>query len=281
MANGIGAAARAARQDRVSKVVWGLAFIAAGALLTLHNLGRIDLAPASPHPPTQAVDGRGDTRWSSSFSDPQWITVDLGSTADLQRIKLSWESAHAKAYQLQVSNDGAHWTTVKDVTDGDGAIDEYDVSSSGRYVRMNGVKRATPYGYSLWEFEVYGSATQVSATGSPGAQPSSATLLSLGKAASASSVETNGLWTLYWPVLLLASGLPSLIAPKDVGNMVMGFLLTASGVFFQLRTLGFHSWGFREAVPILFVVAGSILVMHSWRGQNGEPTGGAGSTGCL
>ena len=30
------------------------------------------------------------------------------------------------------------------------------VSGSGRYVRMNGTQRATPYGYSLWEFQVLG-----------------------------------------------------------------------------------------------------------------------------
>jgi beta-glucosidase len=31
------------------------------------------------------------------------------------------------------------------------------VSGSGRYVRMYGTARATGYGYSIWEFQVYGS----------------------------------------------------------------------------------------------------------------------------
>ncbi|SNT65116.1 hypothetical protein SAMN05216276_11662, partial [Streptosporangium subroseum] len=30
-------------------------------------------------------------------------------------------------------------------------------TGTGRYVRVNGTQRATAYGYSLWEFEVYGS----------------------------------------------------------------------------------------------------------------------------
>ena len=32
-----------------------------------------------------AVDGNTGTRWSSAFSDPQWIQVDLGATATSPR----------------------------------------------------------------------------------------------------------------------------------------------------------------------------------------------------
>ncbi|MFL5801733.1 MAG: hypothetical protein ACJ8CR_08315, partial [Roseiflexaceae bacterium] len=42
-------------------------------------------------------------------------------------------------------------------TTGDGGVDDLTVSGSGRYVRMYGTQRGTAYGYSLWEFEVYGS----------------------------------------------------------------------------------------------------------------------------
>jgi multisubunit Na+/H+ antiporter MnhC subunit len=298
MGNGNAATARAKRQERVEKVVWGLLLVTMGVLLTLHNLGRIDMGAASSFPPARAVDGKADTRWSSAFSDPQWITVDLGSPADVQRIKLNWEAAHATAYQLQMSQDGSSWTTLKEVTNGDGAIDEYEVSSNGRYVRMNGLKRATPYGYSLWEFEVYG--TPGSARTAEAATPEAVTPeavtpeaaeaaasalapLSRGKAATASSMEGSSLWPLYWPVLLLASGLPSLLAPKDVCNQVVGFMLTASGVFFQLRTLGFHSWGLGETLPVVFIVAGLMLVARSWSRRSDEttPGGDAGNTGSV
>ncbi|MEV4621485.1 discoidin domain-containing protein [Asanoa sp. NPDC049573] len=102
-----------------------------------------------------AVDGNGATRWSSAFSDPQWLRVDLGSTQTLCQVVLQWEPAYARAFQIQVSSgpDGP-WTTVYSTTTGTGGTQTLAVSGSGRYVRMNGTARATAYGYSLWEFVV-------------------------------------------------------------------------------------------------------------------------------
>jgi len=84
--------------------------------------------------------------------------VDLGSTAAISRVRLNWEAAFATSYQIQVSNDNVSWATVKSVTGGDGGIDDHNLSTSGRYVRIYGTARATAYGYSLWEMEVYGTA---------------------------------------------------------------------------------------------------------------------------
>jgi beta-glucanase (GH16 family) len=106
--------------------------------------------------PANAVDGNTGTRWSSGFSDPQWIQVDLGATHSICRVVLNWEAAYARAYQIQTSNDASNWTTIYSTTTGDGGIDDLTVSGSGRYVRMYGTQRATQYGYSLWEFQVYG-----------------------------------------------------------------------------------------------------------------------------
>ncbi|HEY3002243.1 MAG TPA: discoidin domain-containing protein [Kribbellaceae bacterium] len=104
-----------------------------------------------------AFDGNGATRWGSAYSDKQWIRVDLGSVQTIARVKLVWEAAYGRSYKIQLSNDGATWTDVYSTTAGDGGVDDLAVSGSGRYVRMYGTKRATAYGYSLWEFEVYGS----------------------------------------------------------------------------------------------------------------------------
>src|SRR5690348_486167 len=60
-------------------------------------------------PPGNAVDGNTTTRWSSAFSDPQWIQIDLGSTQNICRVKLNWEAAYGKSYQIQTSNDGTTW----------------------------------------------------------------------------------------------------------------------------------------------------------------------------
>ena len=104
-----------------------------------------------------AVDGSGSTRWSSQFSDPQWIYVDLGGPRTVDTVRLEWEAAHATSYQIQVSDDAIGWTDVYSTTSGDGGIDDIDLGGVvAGYVRMYGTQRATSFGYSLWEFEVYG-----------------------------------------------------------------------------------------------------------------------------
>ncbi|WP_030902337.1 discoidin domain-containing protein [Streptomyces sp. NRRL F-5126] len=102
-----------------------------------------------------AVDGDLTTRWSSDWSDPQWLQVDLGAPTSFHHVQLAWETAYAKAYDIQTSDDGRNWTTVKSVTDGNGNVDDLDVDGTGRYVRVTGTSRGTGYGYSLYEFGVY------------------------------------------------------------------------------------------------------------------------------
>ncbi len=104
-----------------------------------------------------AADGDRSTRWASQEgNDPEWIVVDLGASAEIDRVVLDWERAFAKAYALQVSDDGDTWKTVYRQSAGDGDQDEVRIDAEGRYVRMLGEQRATQWGYSLWEFEVYG-----------------------------------------------------------------------------------------------------------------------------
>ncbi|MFJ3256139.1 discoidin domain-containing protein [Streptomyces sp. NPDC086771] len=96
------------------------------------------------------------TRWASQWRDDEWIQVDLGESRNLSRIVLTWEAAYGKDYEVQTSDNGSDWRTLKAVTGSDGGTDEIAVSGSGRYVRMQGVARSGGYGYSLWEFQVYG-----------------------------------------------------------------------------------------------------------------------------
>jgi hypothetical protein len=107
-------------------------------------------------PASNAFDGNNGTRWASAFSDPQWIRVDLGATATINRVVLRWEGAYARAFTIQTSADGTNWTTIHTTTNGTGGVQDLTVSGAGRYVRMNGTQRATQWGYSLWEFQVYG-----------------------------------------------------------------------------------------------------------------------------
>ena len=103
-----------------------------------------------------AVDGNTGTRWSSAFSDPQWLQVDLGATHTISKVVLNWETAYATGFQIQTSTNGTTWTTIFSTTTGTGGVQTLNVSGSGRYVRMNGTARATQWGYSLWEFQVFG-----------------------------------------------------------------------------------------------------------------------------
>ena len=109
-------------------------------------------------PASNATDGNINSRWSSQFSDNEWIYVDLGSVSTISRVVLRWEAAYGRGYRLQVSDDASMWSDVYSTTTGDGGVDDITLSvpASGRYVRMLGSQRATMYGYSLWEFEVYG-----------------------------------------------------------------------------------------------------------------------------
>ncbi|MCD0453421.1 discoidin domain-containing protein [Actinocorallia sp. API 0066] len=107
-------------------------------------------------PAAYAVDGDTGTRWSSQASDPQWLQVDLGAQSDISRVALNWEAAYGKDYKIQVSDDASAWTDLKTVTNGDGGTDDWAVDGTGRYVRVHGTARGTGWGYSLWEFQVFG-----------------------------------------------------------------------------------------------------------------------------
>jgi hypothetical protein len=263
-----GSKARAHIQVRVAKMVWGSLFIVMGVLFTLHDMGRIDLGePPLAFGPEHAVDGDAKTRWSSAFRDPQWLTVDLGVATPLSRVRLNWEAAYAKDYELQVSSDGENWTTARRVTGAQGGIEEQEVRATARYVRLRGTQRGTPYGYSLWELQVFDSA---------------GTLVSQGKPATASSVEDHGpfmLWFRFWPLLLVALGLPLLLAPRDDTNQVIGMALTAVGTFLQLQDLGLVPWGFRKTSSVVLILVGVVILLQSQRRRERPDEGGAGPTG--
>ncbi|MFD0686214.1 beta-1,3-glucanase family protein [Actinomadura fibrosa] len=106
-------------------------------------------------PASAAVDGNTGTRWSSAFSDPQWLQVDLGSSQQICQVVLSWEAAYGTAFQIQVSDNASTWTNIYSTTTATGGTQTLDVTGTGRYIRLYGTARATQYGYSLWSFTVH------------------------------------------------------------------------------------------------------------------------------
>jgi riboflavin synthase alpha subunit len=132
---------------------------ASAAAGTLISQGKPATASSTENvgtPAADAVDGNTGTRWSSAFADPQWLQVDLGASATINQVVLTWEAAYAKSFQIQVSNDGSTWTSIYSTTTGTGGTQTLNISGTGRYVRMYGTVRATAYGYSLWEFQIFG-----------------------------------------------------------------------------------------------------------------------------
>ena len=157
---------RAARAARAARVTPRLrrptpakrAPVAAPPVVLLSQAHAISASSVQGYPwaAAYAVDGSLGTRWSSGWSDPQWLEVDLGATHAVTKVVLYWERAYATAFQIQVSGNGTTWTDLYSTTTGVGGVQTLQLTGAGRYVRMYGTHRGTQYGYSLFEFQVYG-----------------------------------------------------------------------------------------------------------------------------
>ena len=105
---------------------------------------------------SNAVDGDGTTRWASEFADNQNLIVDLWQSYTISTVKVAWEAAYASQFQVQVSNDNTTWTTVYENYNATGGTQTIEFTPvSARYVKIYCIKRATEYGFSIYEFEVY------------------------------------------------------------------------------------------------------------------------------
>jgi hypothetical protein len=129
-----------------------------------------------------ATDGNMSTRWSSMpceihhgaapnqfvVGDSAWIYIDLGATLNVTGVELDWETARASDYKLFVSSDALSWSTIYTVngatgtpsTSFKGSVDVVSgLTASGRYVKMCGTVSPSGWGYSLYEFKVFGTST--------------------------------------------------------------------------------------------------------------------------
>jgi hypothetical protein len=113
------------------------------------------------HPPEYAVDAHLASRWSSKYSEDQWLLLDLGSEQSFARIYLVWELAHASQYEILTSNDKKRWKTLYAEKNGDGFVDVVDKKGRARFIKIQGKKRAKVegedlYGYSLFDVTICG-----------------------------------------------------------------------------------------------------------------------------
>jgi beta-glucanase (GH16 family) len=151
---------------------------------------RASSTDAAATPPSAVVDGDPATRWSSAWTDPQWLTLDLHRRVSICRVALDWERASATAFDVEVSDDGQAWRQVYATTTGAGGSETLDVAAAGRYLRLELRARATPYGYSLFRVAVFEGTAASPGTSAAGPAGNDA-LLSYRKPVEASSARDD------------------------------------------------------------------------------------------
>ena len=172
------------------------------ALLSEHKVVTTDvkgnLGPGSVIVDSKNKDWLRD-RWQAAadmqgtpIPGAHWVIIDLGKPAQLSRVVLDWETAFAKGYDIEVSDEGkleSVWRKIYTTTDANGEQaspkhvvhsivlggseevsiggratgqekldDAVHTERQGRYVRIaipaNGL--GTQYGASLWEVRIFG-----------------------------------------------------------------------------------------------------------------------------
>ncbi len=101
-------------------------------------------------------DNNTGTRWSSEFKDNQWIVLDLGKKRKMDRIVLLWEAAHAETYTIEISANKKKWKEIyfTESSSGDEEIIDFNLVKT-RYIKINLKKRATDWGFSLFEIKIF------------------------------------------------------------------------------------------------------------------------------
>ncbi len=105
-----------------------------------------------------AIDGNQGTRWESAHTDNEWFLLDMGQSRTFNYFKINWEGAYAKKFQLLASADGETFTTIYSETNLDHASWQkiyLETPVTARYIKYQGIERATQWGQSFFEFEVY------------------------------------------------------------------------------------------------------------------------------
>lgn len=103
-------------------------------------------------------DGSTGTRWASGYGDGEWVEIKLAAPARVAAVTLAWEAACAAEYRVETSDDGVNWTPVatrRPAACGNDVV-RLPADRAVTHVRMQGVTRATSWGYSLYEIAVYG-----------------------------------------------------------------------------------------------------------------------------
>ena len=121
-----------------------------------------------------AIDDDLATRWSSPFEDGHWLEIDLGRPVPIVGARLHWEVARAKRYRVLHSNNGEAWEVCRSIKKDRGNVDHlYFPPVKARYWRLVCDERATKWGASMWEADLFGAESQPRISEFPNNRPSS------------------------------------------------------------------------------------------------------------
>jgi hypothetical protein len=150
-------AARITDKNGVAEIS-NIARISAG----IENLARKATFTASSKPDdaTKAQDGNLFTSWAGEKTGEQWLAADLGAEKTIGAVSIAWWKAYAKAYQVQISGDGATWKDVHSTDKKSEFLGNTDVIRfdpvKARHVRLLCTQPGTNWGgYSVYELGVY------------------------------------------------------------------------------------------------------------------------------
>jgi beta-glucosidase len=108
------------------------------------------------HDVANAFDEDPSTRWESTWTDPQWLEVDLQQSTTFTHVQIAWETAYSSDFELQVSDDNSTWKTIYTDINGQGGIQQIRFPKvTARYVRLYMNKRASKFGDSIFDFDVF------------------------------------------------------------------------------------------------------------------------------
>lgn len=114
----------------------------------------------SGYEPRTLVDYDRETFWrADGKSSSQWVTVDLGRRHSIYEVMVHWKYRYASSFQILVSDDNRTWTQVFSQTNGTGGLGVYQLSGTGRYVKINLTKKGWPDGqggYEIFDLAVFG-----------------------------------------------------------------------------------------------------------------------------
>lgn len=118
-------------------------------------LGEFDLIDTNYKSLLRRADHHFDQCWKSGGNGEESLTLDLGTTSDVEEIVLEWGTEYAAAYTLFSSPDGEEWTPCYDTECGQGGVERIPLTIAARFLKL-ALHRAVGACYELRRWQVMG-----------------------------------------------------------------------------------------------------------------------------